>query len=93
MSELVGEVMENAVEGRLARAQITYRPTKRAERIPGFKQAPDFIGRSNRKKRLYTIRKVVRRQQTNSFLWGLFQTPGVVRPQRRSRRASRSPRR
>jgi hypothetical protein len=43
VSELVGDAMESAVEGCLARAQITYRPTKRAERIPGLKQAPDFI--------------------------------------------------
>ncbi|MGH2534510.1 MAG: hypothetical protein ACRDJW_19760 [Thermomicrobiales bacterium] len=41
-SELVGEVMENAIEERLRAAAITYRKTKRAERIPGFDQAPDF---------------------------------------------------
>jgi hypothetical protein len=35
--------MEIAVEERLAHARITYRPTRRAERIPGFQQAPDFI--------------------------------------------------
>lgn len=42
VSELVGEVMENAVEERLREAGVTYRKTKRAERIPGFGQAPDF---------------------------------------------------
>jgi len=42
VSELVGEVMENAVEERLSQAGVTYRKTKRAERIPGFGQAPDF---------------------------------------------------
>lgn len=42
VSELVGEVMENAVEDRLRHAGITYRKTGRAERIPGFGQAPDF---------------------------------------------------
>jgi hypothetical protein len=42
VSELVGEVMENAVEDQLRDAGITYRKTKRAERIPGFGQAPDF---------------------------------------------------
>ena len=42
VSELVGEVMENAVEDQLRRAGITYRKTKRAERLPGFGQAPDF---------------------------------------------------
>jgi hypothetical protein len=42
VSELVGEVMENAVEERLRVAGITYRKTKRAERIPGYEQAPDF---------------------------------------------------
>lgn len=43
VSELVGDVMENAIEDQLSRSQITFRKTKRAERIPGFEQAPDFI--------------------------------------------------
>ncbi len=43
VSELVGEVMESAVEQQLREAGITYRKTKRAERVPGFDQAPDFI--------------------------------------------------
>ncbi len=42
VSELVGEVMENAVEERLRKAGVSYRKTGRAERIPGFGQAPDF---------------------------------------------------
>lgn len=42
VSELVGEVMENAIEERLRQAGISYRKTKRAARIPGFDQAPDF---------------------------------------------------
>lgn len=42
VSELVGEVMENAVEDQLRDAGVTYRKTGRAERIPGFGQAPDF---------------------------------------------------
>lgn len=43
VSELVGQVMENAVEERLRHAGISFRKTKRAERIEGFDQAPDFI--------------------------------------------------
>ena len=43
VSELVGSVVENAVESALNDASISYRDTKRAERIPGFDQAPDFI--------------------------------------------------
>lgn len=43
VSELVGDVMENAIEERLSRSRVTFRKTKRAERIPGFDQAPDFI--------------------------------------------------
>ncbi len=43
VSELVGEVMENAIEEHLRRARISFRKTKRAERIEGFDQAPDFI--------------------------------------------------
>ena len=42
VSEIVGEVMENAIEDRLRKAGVTYRKTGRAERIPGFGQAPDF---------------------------------------------------
>lgn len=43
VSELVGDVMESAIEERLADAHISARKTKRAERIPGFDQAPDFV--------------------------------------------------
>jgi hypothetical protein len=43
VSELVGDVMESAIEEVLATARITFRKTKRAERVPGFEQAPDFI--------------------------------------------------
>ncbi len=43
VSELIGDVMESAIEDRLSQSQITFRKTKRAERIPGFDQAPDFI--------------------------------------------------
>ena len=43
VSELVGDVMESAIEERLTRARITFRKTKRAERVPGFEQAPDFF--------------------------------------------------
>lgn len=43
VSELVGDVMESAIEQRLSRARITFRKTKRAERIPGYEQAPDFF--------------------------------------------------
>lgn len=43
VSELVGEVVEVAVKNVLSDAKISFRETKRAERIPGFDQAPDFI--------------------------------------------------
>lgn len=43
VSELVGDVMESAIEEQLARARISYRKTKRAERVPGSDQAPDFF--------------------------------------------------
>jgi hypothetical protein len=43
VSEIVGDVMESAIEVRLSQSRITFRKTKRAERIPGFDQAPDFI--------------------------------------------------
>lgn len=43
VSELVGEVVESAVKDVLSAGKISFRETKRAERIPGFDQAPDFI--------------------------------------------------
>ena len=43
VSELVGEVVEAAVKNVLTEAKISFRETKRAEKIPGFDQTPDFI--------------------------------------------------
>jgi hypothetical protein len=43
VSELVGDVLESAIEAQLAHAKISFRKTKRAERVSGFDQAPDFI--------------------------------------------------
>ncbi len=43
VSGLIGEVMESAIEERLSRAGISYRKTRRAERVPGYDQAPDFF--------------------------------------------------
>ena len=43
VSELVGDGLENAIEDQLSKAGITFRKTKRAERLAGFDQAPDFI--------------------------------------------------
>jgi hypothetical protein len=43
VSELVGEVVEGAIKDVLTAAKVSFRETKRAERIAGFDQAPDFI--------------------------------------------------
>ncbi len=43
ISELVGNVVENAIEDVLSRAGISARKTGRAESLPGFDQAPDFV--------------------------------------------------
>jgi len=43
VSELVGDSLEVRIEEVLGNAGISYRKTKRAERIAGFDQAPDFI--------------------------------------------------
>jgi len=43
VSELVGDVVESAIEDVLSKGGVSYRKTKRAERIVGFDQAPDFI--------------------------------------------------
>jgi hypothetical protein len=36
VSELVGDVMESAIEERLSRVGIGFRKTRRAERVPGY---------------------------------------------------------
>ncbi len=43
VSELVGDSLESAIEEVLSKAGISYRKTKRAEKIEGFDQTPDFI--------------------------------------------------
>jgi len=43
VSELIGDVMESAVEAELLARGVSFRKTKRAERVPGFDQAPEFI--------------------------------------------------
>ncbi len=42
-SGLVGDVLETAIEEILHRAGVSFRKTKRAGRVPGFDQAPDFV--------------------------------------------------
>ena len=43
VSELVGDGLENAIEEQLVNAGISFRKTKRAEKIAEFDQAPDFM--------------------------------------------------
>lgn len=43
VSELIGDSLESAIEDVLTKAGISFRKTKRAERIEGFDQTPDFI--------------------------------------------------
>jgi hypothetical protein len=43
VSELVGDALESAIEGVLTRSGVSFHKTRRAERVPGFDQAPDFI--------------------------------------------------
>ena len=43
ISELIGNIVENAIEDVLSRGGISFRKTRRAERLPGFDQAPDFV--------------------------------------------------
>ncbi len=43
VSEMVGDVVESEIEAVLTAAGISFRKTKRAEKVPGFDQAPDFI--------------------------------------------------
>ncbi|MEN6460057.1 MAG: hypothetical protein ABFC94_01625 [Syntrophomonas sp.] len=43
VSDLIGDSLEAAIEELLFKAGISYRKTKRAEKIAGFDQTPDFI--------------------------------------------------
>ncbi|MFY9557502.1 MAG: hypothetical protein WAV47_22560, partial [Blastocatellia bacterium] len=43
VSDIIGDALESAIEEVLSRAGVSFRKTKRAERIPGFDQTPDFI--------------------------------------------------
>lgn len=43
VSELIGDSLESVIEEALNKAGISYRKTKRAEKIEGFDQTPDFI--------------------------------------------------
>jgi len=43
VSELVGDGLESAIEEQLTKAGISFRKTKRAERLQDFDQAPDFM--------------------------------------------------
>ena len=43
VSEKVGEIVEGSIRDVLTESKVSFRETKRAERIMGFDQAPDFI--------------------------------------------------
>lgn len=43
VSEIIGDSLESAIEDVLSQSAISFRKTKRAERIKGFDQTPDFI--------------------------------------------------
>ena len=43
VSEIIGDSLESAIEDVLTQSAISFRKTKRAERIEGFDQTPDFI--------------------------------------------------
>lgn len=43
VSELIGDIVENAVEEVLGRHGVSARRTGKTERLPGFDQAPDFV--------------------------------------------------
>ena len=43
VSELVGGLVEGAIEDVMTRAGISFRKTGRAESLPGFDQTPDFV--------------------------------------------------
>lgn len=42
ISEIIGDILENAIEHHLRSAGVSYRKTSKAEAVPDFDQAPDF---------------------------------------------------
>ena len=57
VSELVGDVVETAIEGVLTRSGVSYRKTKRAERVSGFDQALISSSPTNSTRRSSSRRK------------------------------------
>ncbi len=43
ISEKIGDIMESAIEVRLTEEKVSFRKTARAEKVPGYDQAPDFF--------------------------------------------------
>ena len=43
VSELVGDILESAIEAQLSGSKVSFRKTGRAQRVTGFDQAPDFV--------------------------------------------------
>jgi hypothetical protein len=43
VSELIGDIMEDAIEEHLDRAGISFRRVRRRQAVPGYRQAPDFF--------------------------------------------------
>lgn len=58
VSEMIGDTLEVAIEEELTKQKISFRKTKRAEKIPGFDQAPDFVVPSEFNPRLVIEAKV-----------------------------------
>lgn len=58
VSELIGGGLETAIEKVLSEAGISFRKTSRAEKIPGFDQAPDFIIPSERNPKVVIEAKI-----------------------------------
>lgn len=43
VSEMIGDRLESAIEEILSSARVSFRKTKRAEKLAGFDQTPDFV--------------------------------------------------
>jgi hypothetical protein len=90
VSELVGDVLESAIEVQLAEAKISFRKTKRAERVSNFDQAPDFIIRTNsipRSSSKPRLRRMTAQRATRSHACSIsaaFQCKVGLRPIRRA---------
>lgn len=92
VSELVGDVLEAAIEAALTAAGISFRKTKRAERVAGFDQAPDLIIPDEFNPQIVIARRNSRRTFCSRLRTGISSFRQLRWARRRRRRQGLPPR-